>query len=105
VGDDRRSGGKRGALRDRPRPAPRALELLDGALPSFAAEPRGERHGGEARDLVRNHSLVDAQDGPALGGRQGVEEGDAGQSVVAGSGGRRGLQEPATQLGPAAEIR
>jgi hypothetical protein len=101
MGGDLRGDGKRGALRGRPRPPPRALELLDGALSRLAAEPVGKRRAAQPRDLARNDSLVGAQDSAALGRREGVEEGDAGQAVVAGSGGRRRLQEPATQLASA----
>jgi hypothetical protein len=101
MGDDLRGDGKRGAMRDRPRPPPRALELLDGALPRLAAEPGGKGRGRQPLDLARDDPLVGAQDGAALGRREGVEEGDAGQAVVAGSGGRRGLQEPPTKLASA----
>jgi hypothetical protein len=101
MGDDLRGDGKRGALRDRPRPSSRALELLDCALPRLPAEPRGKGRGGEPRDLARNDPLVGAQDSAALGRWEGIEEGDAGQAVVAGSGRRRRLQEPAAQLASA----
>jgi hypothetical protein len=88
-------------LRDGARPAPDAFELLDGALPGHAAEPGGRRFGGQPGDLVGDDPLIASEDRAALRRREELEEGDAGESVVAGSGRRRGLHEPAAELSPA----